>query len=40
MSGRIVSDIQTRVEGERLYQLKIYVNQHESVSDIQTPSRS
>jgi hypothetical protein len=32
MSGRVVSDIQTRAEGEKV---KVYVNQHESVSHIQ-----
>jgi hypothetical protein len=30
MSGRVVSDIQTRAE-----KVKVYVNQHESVSHIQ-----
>jgi hypothetical protein len=43
MSGRVVSDIQTRAEGESLYiryntekiKVKVYVNQHESVSHIQ-----
>ena len=69
MSGRVVSDIQTRAEGESFYiryntdahvvndssyefivevilkinvvkvKVKVYVNQHESVSHIQTPSR-
>ena len=61
MSGRVVSDIQTRAEGESLYiryntdanvvnnlkndssyefkiKVKVYVNQHESVSHIQIPN--
>jgi hypothetical protein len=43
MRGRVVSDIQARAEGNLIHgekiELSVYANQHDFVSDMQTPSR-